>query len=343
MRPTTKDLAKAAGVSLATVDRVLNGRPGVREKTAKAVNEAIERIGFVRNQSAANLARGRRYRFQFLLPEAGDDFLSTLVERIEESRAAFLSEALEISMRRVLSNDPHVTAKALARVSPALVDGVAIMAPESPQVRDATTRLQERGVEVVQFITGQPGLRPVDFVGVDNNSAGASAGRLLGRFLGEQKGKILVVSETMNSLDSIERRLGFDTVLTNDFPNLSALPSLETYGDPERTQVVIANSYANHPDIVGAYLMSSEARQPLESLCRSSDPLCQVIIAHERTRYSEDKLREGALDAVIAQDPGHLVRSAIRVLKARTDGREPLASQERIRIEIYIRENLGVL
>ncbi len=343
MRPTTKDLAKAAGVSLATVDRVLNGRPGVREKTVKAVNEAIERIGFVRNQSAANLARGRRYRFQFLLPQAGDDFLATLVERIEESRAAFLAESLEISMRRVLSNDPHVTAQALSRVSPAQVDGVAIMAPESPQVRDATTRLMERGVEVVQFITGQPGLRPLDFVGVDNNSAGATAGRLLGRFLGERRGKILVVSETMNSLDSVERRLGFDTVLTADFPNLAALPSLETYGDPARTRTVIANSYANHPDIVGAYLMSSEVREPLDALCRASDPMQQVIIAHERTTYSEEKLRSGAIDAVIAQNPGHLVRSAIRVLKARTDGREPLASQERIRIEIYIKENLGQL
>jgi len=65
-----------------------------------------------------------------------------------------------------------------------------------------------------------------------------------------------------------------------------------------------------------------------------------VIIARERTDYAEERLRSGALDAVIAQNPGHLVRSAIRVLKARSEGRGPLASQERIRIEIYIRETL---
>ncbi|MEO0363356.1 MAG: LacI family DNA-binding transcriptional regulator, partial [Pseudomonadota bacterium] len=64
MRPTTRDLAREAGVSLATVDRVLNGRPGVREATVEAVNAAIERLGYVRNQSAANLARGRTYRFE---------------------------------------------------------------------------------------------------------------------------------------------------------------------------------------------------------------------------------------------------------------------------------------
>ena len=67
----------------------------------------------------------------------------------------------------------------------------------------------------------------------------------------------------------------------------------------------------------------------------------QVIIARERTNYNKERLSSGVLDAVIARNPGHLVRSAIRVLKARSEGREPLASQERIRIEIYIRGTVG--
>ena len=79
MRPTSKDLARAAGVSLATVDRVLNGRAGVRQPTVDAVNEAIARIGFVRNLSAANLARRRTYRFEYLLPRHGDQFIETVV------------------------------------------------------------------------------------------------------------------------------------------------------------------------------------------------------------------------------------------------------------------------
>jgi len=46
------------------------------------------------------------------------------------------------------------------------------------------------------------------------------------------------------------------------------------------------------------------------------------------------------IDAVIAQDPGHAVRSAIRIMRARSDAREPLAAQEKIRIEILLKENL---
>ncbi len=342
MRPTTKDLAKAAGVSLATVDRVLNKRSGVREETVNAVNEAIQKIGFVRNQNAANLARGRNYRFEFLLPETGDDFLATVIGRIKEARTALRLDEINVSYRCALPNNPHRAAEILAGVSPEDSDGVAIMAPESPQLRDATTRLVERGVQVVHFISGQPDLRPVDFVGVDNNAAGATAGRLLGRFLAPRTGKIVVVSETMNSLDSVERRLGFDKVLSRDFPNLTPLPSLETFGDPERTSRVVRTSYENHADIVGAYILGSEARLAIEAIREATDPALQVIIAHERTRYTETMLRERVLDAVIAQNPGHLVRSAIRLLKARCDQRQPLVSQEQIRIEILIEDNLDL-
>ena len=65
-----------------------------------------------------------------------------------------------------------------------------------------------------------------------------------------------------------------------------------------------------------------------------------MAIAHERTPFTEMALRKGTLDAVITQDTGHLVRSAIRKLRAKTDMRETLNSQERIRIEILLRANL---
>lgn len=341
MRPTTKDLAIAAGVSLATVDRVLNGRAGVRPATVEAVNEAIERLGFVRNLQAANLARGRTYRFAFLLPMTGDQFLDSLVARIEEARLALAQEQVAVSLRREISPDPHQIARLLAGITAEELDGVALMAPESPQVRDAVARLRERGVWVVDFISGQPDPGG-DLVGVDNHAAGATAGRLLGRFLGQRAGEILVVTETMNARDSLERRQGFDAVLAADFPDLTALPTLETHGDPDRARAIIRTAWANHDRIVGAYVLNSESRQALEAIAEAGDPLSLTIVAHERTRFSETWLMDGRLDAVIAQNPGHLVRSALRVLRARCDFRTPIASQEEIRIEILIRENLGL-
>lgn len=340
MRPTTKDLAKAAGVSLATVDRVLNERPGVRRKTVDAVNEAIERIGFVRNQLAANLARQRLYQFVFLLPENGDEFLEALKHSIDEARETFATDDMQISYRAALPNDPHRMADAIAGLIGEGVDGVAIMAPASPQVRDASLRLAESGVEVVGFVSGQQNGGSFGFVGIDNRAAGATAARLLGRFAAGRRGRVLVMTESMNALDSVHRRLGFDRVMAKDFPDLVALPSMETHGQENRARMIVENAYRHHDDIVGAYIMASEGRQALSALVEAQDARKQVIIAHERTAFTEAALNDQCLDAIIAQSPGHLVRSAIRTLRARADGKEPIASQERIRIEILLRENL---
>ncbi len=339
MRPTTRDLAVEAGVSLATVDRVLNGRPGVKADTVARVNDAIERLRFVKNLSAQNLARQRNYRFRFLLPARGDQFLGVLVSQIEEARTAFMAEMVDVDIVTFPVDDPYRLSNYLGQLDGSQIDGIAIMAPESPQVRDATNRLVERGVQVVQLLAGQPKAAELDFVGIDNHAAGATAAQLIGRFLRGKQGKILIISETMQSRDSIERRLGFDEVMNSDFPQLHPLPSLETYGDRERTEKIIRNVFANHPDILAAYILSAEARIPIEAICSvgTSDLL---KIAHERTPYTEMALQSGLMDAVIAQNPGHVVRSAIRILKARNDQREPLASQEKIRIEILLKENL---
>lgn len=340
MRPTTKDLARAAGVSLATVDRVLNERAGVTTETVRRVNEAIEKLGFVRNASAAILARRRPYRFLFLLPRSGDQFLSEVMARIDEANDAFAAEMVVAEVAQIDELDPHGTAKFLSELDSSDVVGVAIMAPESPPVRDAMLRLRERGIHALAFITGQPGTTPGDLIGIDNRAAGATAGRLMGRFAGARKGGILVVAETMQARDSIERRQGFDAVITGDFPDLVALPSLETYGDPDRARRIISNAVQNRADLVGIYVLGSEARLPLRAAKEVGGQFRPIVVVHERTPFTEDGLRSGEIDAVIAQNPGHLVRSAIRTLRAKAEQRALLASQEKIRIEIILRENL---
>lgn len=340
IRPTTKDLAVAAGVSLATVDRVLNARTGVRQDTVQRVNQAIEKIGFTRNVAAANLARGKAYRFLFLLPRTGDQFLAGLIARIAEANLAFAAEMIRADVRHIHESDPHQIANLLGTLDHADLDGVAIMAPEWPQVRDAMTRLSERGIEAVSFISGQMTSSAHDFVGIDNHAAGATAGRLMGRFSAGRRGAVLVVAETMHARDSLERRLGFDAVINADYPNLTVLPSLETYGDPDRTRRILHRAFLSNPGVAGVYVLGSEARLVLEILAAQRKAGHPLIIAHERTPFTEAALLENRIDALITQDPGHLVRSAIRILRARCDRRDILASQERIRIEVLLKENI---
>lgn len=338
-RPTVKDLAKAAGVSLATVDRVLNERPNVSERTVRKVQEAIDRIDFVRNVAAVNLARGKTYRFLFVLPEAGDQYMNEVVKEIRTADQALRSDGVLADTLRVASEDPHAVAKALSELKASHTDGVAIMAPESPQVRDAVARLTERGIRAVRFMSGKEHHDAVDVVGINNVAAGATAARLLGRFCGSRSGKIMLLTETLRARDSIERRLGFDAVINAEFSNLHVLPSLETHTDLARTRQIVARTL-RYNDVVAVYVMGNEARMPLTSVRDYLDLQHVVVVAHERTPYTVEGLQTGLIDAIIAQNPGHAVRSAIRLLRARAENRAPVTSQETLRIEILLKDNL---
>jgi LacI family transcriptional regulator len=65
-----------------------------------------------------------------------------------------------------------------------------------------------------------------------------------------------------------------------------------------------------------------------------------VLLGHDLSDSNRKALIRGTIDAVINQDPGHEVRSAIRVLIAKADNVPLIESQERIRIDIFLRDNL---
>src|ERR1019366_3341983 len=91
IRPTLQDVAHEAGVSLATADRVLNGRSGVSERSAERVNGAVLKLGYRPDPAAARLARKRLTRIAFVLPEGTNSFVAMLGEQVR-SLAPWLAE-----------------------------------------------------------------------------------------------------------------------------------------------------------------------------------------------------------------------------------------------------------
>lgn len=340
MRPTVNDIAREAGVSLATVDRVLNARPGVRDKTIEAVHAAIRRLGYVRDVAAANLARGRIYRLAFVLPQTDGQFVAMIAG--EARRAAVLAAASRsaVEVLHYPAEDGHAVAALLADLPGRGIDGVALMGPETPVVRDAVRALREAGVEVATLVSDLPDSGRAHFVGIDNRAAGRTAGVLMGRFLGPVPAQVAVVADSMHLRENVERRLGFDEVMLDRFGGIEVLPTVETHGRPQRMADVLHDLLAHAPRAAGVYLLGAGQRALTATLAGLDLPRRPVVITHDLTPHARAALLDGRVDAVIAQNVGHLVRSALRVLRARVD-RVPIdAGQEQIRIEIVIRENL---
>ncbi len=339
-KPTVNDIARVAGVSLATVDRVINSRSGVREVTIERVNQAIRELGFVRDAAAANLARGRTYNFLFVLPASDNEFVTSMEIQIDEFSRSLAADRTRLSVLKVEAFDPRAMAKIISDVDPETVHGIAIFGPETPSVRDAIDEIKKRGVLVVALVSDLPSSARDAFVGIDNIAAGRTAGQLMGRFVQRDKGKILVITGSMLARDHLERRLGFDEVMSRDFPDFEVLASVEGRDAPDLLEQLIPVAFESNPDINGIYSSAAGNAGLIRYLRKKAMDQKIVVVGHELTPLSREALDQGIFDAIISQDTGHLVRSAVRILRARSENSPINSAQERIRIDVYIKENM---
>ncbi|RVO97207.1 LacI family DNA-binding transcriptional regulator, partial [Sinorhizobium meliloti] len=153
MRPTVHDIAAEAGVSLATVDRVLNNRPGVRSVTRGKVERAIATLGYVRDVAAANLAKSRSYPLIFILPAGENSFMRGLEAEVRSAMSRSATERLDITILSVPVFDAPALAAALHDARERRPAGVAVVAVDAPEVTEAVKRLREDGIAVVTLVS----------------------------------------------------------------------------------------------------------------------------------------------------------------------------------------------
>ncbi|MDX7953252.1 LacI family DNA-binding transcriptional regulator [Lichenihabitans sp. Uapishka_5] len=340
-RPATAgDVAAEAGVSLATVDRVLNGRPGVRAATSKAVQEAVQRLGFKRDAAAASLARRRRYRFGFLVPALTENsFMQAVRREIEAAALRGLDQRIAVTLLDYAAFDPLALTRRLDACAEAGLMGVALVAVDAPEVHDAVARLIARGVAVVTIVSDAPASLRACFVGPDNAAAGRVAASLLGRFVGPRQGHVLTVAGRMTLRDHAERRLGFAQAMARDFPHLTLLPVAEGLDDRAVTKPLVAAALRDVPDLVGVYSMGAGNRGIVAALEAAGRARNVVAVGHELTPFMREALLGGTFDAAINQDAGTEVRRAVQTLKALADGQAAF-KPDPIRIEIFLKDNL---
>ncbi|MGF6258266.1 LacI family DNA-binding transcriptional regulator [Ensifer sp. LBL] len=342
MRPTVHDIAARAGVSLATVDRVLNNRPGVRSVTRDKVERAIEALGYVRDVAAANLAKSRTYPLVFILPEGDNTFMRGLAAEVEAAKVRSAVERTAITVLSVPAFDPAALAEALHKAWALDPAGVAVVAIDAPEVVSAVDALREDGIAVVTLVSDLPGSSRDHFAGVDNVAAGRTAGTLMGRFLGGRSGPVAIVAGSMLVRDHRDRLEGFGAAMAESAPGRRLLPVVEGHDDPAEVDRLVSSLLSDHPELAGIYSLGAGNRGLIAALEKAGREKAVCAIAHELTPHSRAALLSGTLDALLNQDAGHEVRSAIRVLKARADGLAVIGAQERIRIEIFLKDNLPV-
>jgi LacI family transcriptional regulator len=342
VRASLQDVARVAGVSLATVDRVLHGRSGVHARTVERVNEVVRRLGYRPDPAAARLARNRIHKLAFILPSGTNSFISLLNQQV----AAFAPWLAEQRASAVVQTVDVFSPVALARHLASLqgrFDAVVVMALDHPLVRAAIDDLVAHGTVVVTMVSDVPSSKREHFVGIDNVAAGRTAATLLGRFVGPRaagEARIGIVLGSRALRDHAERLFGFEQVMAAEHPHLRLLAPIEGHDLSARTEPLVSKLLKREPALAGLYSIGAGNRGIQAALLASGRAEHIAWVCHELTPHARRALLDGVADAVINQDVGHEVRSACRLALASLSGEHVLLDQERIRIGIFLKDNL---
>jgi LacI family transcriptional regulator len=248
-RPTMRDVAGTAGVSLKTVSRVVNREPGVRADTAARVQAAIADLGFARNDIARSLRHGRAGAVGLVIEDVANPFYSAIARAAEDVAHA----AGHILITGSCEEDPERERQLVLRLLRRSVDALLIV----PAGTDHRYLLPElRAGTPIVFLDRPPGGLEVDTVLLDSRG-GARAG--VAHLVRHGHRRIAFVGDTPALHTAGERLAGYRDALAGA-------------GAPERPELVPAGTHdaAGAERAVRALLALPEERRPTALFCANN-------------------------------------------------------------------------
>ncbi|MEV0222007.1 LacI family DNA-binding transcriptional regulator [Streptomyces sp. NPDC050704] len=304
-----REIARQAGLSEATVDRVLNGRGGVRESTARSVRQAIDDLDRQRTQVRLT---GRTFMTDIVM-QTPERFSTAVRTALEAELPSLHPAVMRCRFHFRETGTPDDLVSTLERIARRGSQGVILKAPDVPEVTAAVGRLVAAGIPVVTLVTDLPASGRLAYVGIDNRAAGATAAYLVGQWLGDGPGHVLTTISRGFFRGEEEREMGFRATMRTVRPARRLVEVTDSDGlDATQYDLVLA-ALRQDPDIRAVYSIGGGNIATLDAFDAVNRP-CDVFVAHDLDHDNARLLRAGRLSAVLHHDLRQDMRGACQVI-----------------------------
>lgn len=332
MKVKLDDVARLAGVGIATVDRVLNERGGVSPQTAKRVIDAARRLGLRR---VLPKPFRRSVRFEILLARRDGAFFSRLAEAFEQV-VATLERNIVVQRTFVDERRPERIAEHIRRSK---ADALVVYGQEDAAIIDAVAAATSAGVPVVAVVSDLPTSPRLAYVGIDHYSAGRAAAFFMAKFVGANDPVIVLCSNLRYRAHS-ERIGGFRDGLRDYAPHSRIAAILEGRDDETLSLDLVSGAFAAFPACAGIYNTGAANRAVARALrLRGATPPMHFI-GHDLSAEVVDLIASGIMTLAIDQNPRRQAQTAMDILLARfglEEDREPASPI--VPFTIHVRDN----
>lgn len=340
-RPTIADLAQAAGVSVATVDRVLNGRHRVREETAHRVYDAAKSIGY----HAVGLLRLRvfedlpQYRLGFILQKPNQFFYQSMAREIENAALSAPSIRVVPQIDFAASSTPTAIMEKL-RTMAARNQAIALVGPDYPAVTTVVEELKERGIPVFSLLSDfATGVRE-GYVGLNNRKAGRTAAWMIAK-AATRPGKVAAFVGSHRFHGHELREIGFRSYFREHAPEFEVLDTLVNLETAEITHEATLNLLQRHPDLIGFYVCGGGMEGAISALAEEKLAGKLLVVVNELTPESRAALAEDLVTMAIATPVAQLARELVGLMVGAIDrGLAAVPGQTFLPFDIFTPENI---
>ncbi|WP_077379995.1 LacI family DNA-binding transcriptional regulator [Mesorhizobium prunaredense] len=331
-KPTFLEIANRAGVGTATVERVLNGRGGVRPATVEKVVAAARSLDYPRRLPEAH--RGV-IRIEVILVRPDATFFARL-SRAFERIAATLDRT--IAVHRTFLDEANPAAIAQRILDPDIRRAALILAvPDHPLVGAALRRLEAEKIPTVQIVTQISGTSGA-YVGIDNYAAGRMAGLLMSR-MQRRPGKVVAICHSQIYRVHRDRVRGFFDYLMEAGGDFEPVAALFGHDEGDRNAGQLVEALTRWPDLTGLY-NAGGANAALNDVLRRPRGREIFFVGHELTERSAAALRQGTMDVVLDQAPEAQARRAMDLVLAKLNLHDLPVDNPPIRFVTFTAENV---
>lgn len=341
--PTIFDVARAAGVSRGTVDRVVYGRGRVSPKTKEKVRKAIKILGYKANPNASLLAKKREYHFACLIPEyRKGDYWEEIYNGFIEGSASVKYGSITLDIHHYDQTDVESFISASKEILQSNPSGVIMNAVFKEAVMEFASELGQKGIPYAFVDNKIDDLEYMLYYGVDPYKSGSLGAFLLTtRCNVREIALIRLVRDARHKADpNAPRRHGFLDYIEENLPECKVHVIFINPDSPEENIRILSEFFSEHPDVKHLAMTNSRVWLIDEYLEKNPDKE-RIVVGFDDLKRNLESLKKGNIEYLITR---HISSQSYKVMtqfaECVINGTVPVRRNNYVHMDILHKMNL---
>lgn len=336
---TIREIAIECGVSVATVDRVINKRGKVRPETEARIAKILEQSGYSKNIAARALAIRKDYpTIGVLVSSEGNPFFDEVLAGIRRAQAELTDLGVSLIVRTMHGYCADTQLKIIDELTPS-ISALVLHPIDDPRIVSKISELQKNNIPTITINSDLEHSVRLCYVGSDYMQGGQTAAGLM-CLATQGKRQLGILTGVDTILGHRQRLRGFEEYLTKTCSRIRIIARASAEDDDYQAYLATLKLLRNNPRIDTLQLIAAGLHGVCEAVLELKKNRCVCLFAFDQIPATEAAMKNGFLKAVVSQQPFEQGYQAIRAAQNVILTGSPVNEKVIMENQIYIYENL---